>query len=152
MPDIAGTTRAQSIFLRALRENPSLPPEQWPTPFLFRKWLRRPAFRRALSSLRDANRFRSAYHLSRSAADASTILHAYLRNADGYELSAEQVSFLSNLLRLSQSAERLDPSPKPKSSNPLIAESSTLQSLTATHPNLARPLPDPTAPQVAGSQ
>ena len=131
MPDIAGTTRAQTIFLRALRENPSLPADHWPTPFLFRKWLRRPAFRRALMSLRDANRFRSAYHLSRSAAAASTLLHGYLQNEKGYELEDSQISFLSTLLRLSQSADRLDPPARPKPTQPLIAQAAELQSLSS---------------------
>src|SRR6266511_4049039 len=33
MPDIKGTTRAQTIFLRAFRDNPlGPPPDAWPTP------------------------------------------------------------------------------------------------------------------------
>lgn len=142
MPNITGTTRAQSNFLRALRDNPSLPPDVWPTPFLFRKWLRRPAFRRALLSLRDANRFRSAYHLSRSAAHASTLLHAYLLNSEGFDLEPQQVTFLSNLLRLSQSADRLDPPQRPKPTSPLIAQAQDLNSLSATHPTLQPPVPE----------
>ena len=136
MPNIAGTTRVQSNFLRALREDPSLPADHWPTPFLFRKWLRRPAFRRALMSLRDANRFRSAYHLSRSAADASTLLYGYLRNEKGYDLESDQVTFLSNLLRLSQSADRLDPPQRPKPTQPLVAQAQDIQSLSKQGPAL----------------
>lgn len=144
MPNIAGTTRAQTIFLRALREDPTLPAEAWPTPFIFRKWLRRPAFRRALLSLREACRFRSAYHLASSAADASTLLHAYLHNADGYDLENDQVSFLSNLLRLSQSADRLDPlHARPKPGNPLVAAAEDLQSLSTAHPAATTPSAQP---------
>ena len=144
MSDFTGTTRAQTLFLRAFHKHPhGPPPDLWPSPAVLRKWLRRPAFRRALMSLRDANRFRSAHHLSRSAAEASTLLHGYLQNEPGFELEDQQVSFLSNLLRLSQSADRFDPphrAPKP-ATQPLVEQAATLQSLSKLTPPLVAPVP-----------
>src|SRR5262245_51172630 len=107
MPNITGTTRVQSIFLRALRDDPNLDPNYWPSPFLFRKWIRRPAFRQALLSLRAADCFRSAILLSQTASRASLLLQAHIMGTDDFDLDEHQVAEYTNLLRLSHAAERL---------------------------------------------
>jgi hypothetical protein len=57
MRDYKNTTRAQTDFLRAVAKNPyGLPPDQWPSPDILRRWLKRPGFCDATESiLRDGN-------------------------------------------------------------------------------------------------
>jgi hypothetical protein len=53
MPRIPNTTNRQSAFLRALSKNPTgLPKDQWPSPAILRRWLRKPGFRAAFETLR----------------------------------------------------------------------------------------------------
>ena len=60
MPRIDGTTNAQTTFLRAFRNNPAgPPPDEWPAPAVLRRWLRRPCFQQALTTLREVLRFRA---------------------------------------------------------------------------------------------
>ena len=50
MDNISGTSRLQTIFLRAFRLQPAgSTPDQWPSPAILRRWLRKPPFRRALA-------------------------------------------------------------------------------------------------------
>ena len=77
MPRIKGTTSPMNTFLRAFRDNPAgPPPEQWPSPAILRRWLRRPAFQQALVSLRKVLQFRAEFHLAAAAANAAQTLHA----------------------------------------------------------------------------
>ena len=72
MPDITGTTRAQTLFLRAFRTNPAgPPPELWPAPALFRKWLRRPTFRSARQTVLAAVRYQTDLHLALAACNSA---------------------------------------------------------------------------------
>ena len=77
MPRIAGTTDAQSTFLRAFRRNPAGPaPADWPHPAVLRRWLRRPAFLAALNSLHQTLRFQVDFHLATAAARAAAAFTA----------------------------------------------------------------------------
>jgi len=72
MPDIKGTTRRQTLFLRAFPTHPAGPaPADWPSPAILRKWLRKPAFVKALHSLQEALRFQTDFHLSNAATNAA---------------------------------------------------------------------------------
>lgn len=73
MPRIHDTTNRQSAFLRALSRNPTgLPKDQWPSPTVLRRWLRKPGFRAALETLRATlaaqTDLQLAYAASRTAA------------------------------------------------------------------------------------
>lgn len=72
MPDITGTTRAQTLFLRSFRTSPAGPSSaDWPSPAILRKWLRKPAFRAALASIRDTLQFQSDFQLANAATTAA---------------------------------------------------------------------------------
>src|SRR5688572_11347353 len=65
MPNVKGTTRHQTIFLRAFRDHPAgPPPELWPSPAVFQRWLTRPHFRKTLQSTLAALRFQTDLHLA----------------------------------------------------------------------------------------
>src|SRR5688500_2038438 len=84
MSRIEGTTSLQTKFLRAFKTHPDgPPPELWPSPAVFRNWLRPPAFRTRPQAIVAAVRCpthprralaanRSAEHLATSAAHDST--------------------------------------------------------------------------------
>src|SRR5688500_17300650 len=84
MSRIEGTTSLQTKFLRAFKTHPDgPPPELWPSPAVFRNWLRPPAFRTRPQAIVAAVRCpthprralaadRSAAHLATSAAHDST--------------------------------------------------------------------------------
>jgi hypothetical protein len=78
MPNVTGTTRAQTNFLRAYAKNSDGPPaDLWPSPAVFRKWLRRPRFARALESILAAVRYQTDLHLAHAACNtAKHIAHA----------------------------------------------------------------------------
>ena len=72
MPRINGTSRRQTLFLRAFRTNPAGPaPADWPSPAILRKWLRKPAFIAALRSVQAALRFQTDFQLSSAANNAA---------------------------------------------------------------------------------
>src|SRR5512132_4206600 len=99
MPDIKGTTRAMTLFLRTFRTSPTGPaPADWPSPAIMRKWLRRPGFRRALTSVRETLRFQSDFQVSNAATRAARKLCA-----DDADLSTHD---LGRLLRLSHLRHR----------------------------------------------
>jgi len=92
MSNINGTTRHQTLFLRAFRTHESGPPhEMWPSPSILRKWLRKPAFIRSLRSVQEALRFQTDFHLSNAAKQAAKKLSA--------EDSALTTQDLNRLLR-----------------------------------------------------
>jgi hypothetical protein len=65
-------TTAQKKFFRTYRQTPGGPvTADWPSPLVFRRWLKRPAFRAALESLRDALRFQADFHLAHASASAA---------------------------------------------------------------------------------
>jgi hypothetical protein len=99
MADIPGTSRAQTSFLRAFRNNPSGPPSQsWPSPSILRRWLRRPRFRAALNSIRSAIQLQSDFHISSAATTAA-------RNLDNPQ-NPPTPKQLETILRLSHLRQR----------------------------------------------
>jgi len=77
MPRIEGLTNQQSAFLRAFRRTTAGPPPQrWPTPTVLRRWLTKPAFRRALSEIREAIEFQTRFHLVSASPSAAYALVA----------------------------------------------------------------------------
>src|ERR1041384_1051363 len=72
MPDIPGTTRAQTKFLRAFRKSPTGPaPNDWPSPPILRRWLGQPAFRDALQSIKTAINLQADFRLTAAATHAA---------------------------------------------------------------------------------
>jgi hypothetical protein len=105
MPNIPGTTRAQTSFLRAFRQNPAGPaPADWPSPAILRRWLRRPAFRRALQSVQDVLAFQADFHLTVAATHAARKLIATDDAAS--PLTHQDVRQLTQLLRLAHLRQR----------------------------------------------
>ncbi|MFI5381408.1 MAG: hypothetical protein ACHRHE_19090 [Tepidisphaerales bacterium] len=114
MSKIAGTTNAQTTFLRAFRTAPGGPtPDQWPSATILRRWLRRPAFVRAIASVRDALRFQADFHL----ASAATAASATLAGPNPPE-STPEVHRLSNLLRLAHLRDRFASQSAPTATAP----------------------------------
>jgi hypothetical protein len=75
MANIPFTSRAQTIFLRAFHISPTGPaPDQWPSPAILRRWLRKPGFRRALDSVQAALRLQSDFQLTTAATRATAQL------------------------------------------------------------------------------
>ena len=110
MPRIAGTTDAQSTFLRAFRHNPAGPaPAEWPHPAVLRRWLRRPAFLAALNSLHQTLRFQVDFHLATAAARAAAAFTAQP------EFTTQD---LSHLLRLAHLRDRFPANTQPTFATP----------------------------------
>jgi hypothetical protein len=96
MPDIKGTNRAQTIFLRSFRKSLTGPaPEDWPSITLLRRWLRKPAFKTALDSLCETLRFHAEFYLTIGASRAAQTLGTAQQAA----LNSDDVKTLSELLR-----------------------------------------------------
>jgi hypothetical protein len=116
-------TSAQSLFLKAFRENPAgPPPADWPNPGTFRRWLKQPAFRDALAAIRDALRFQADIHVATAAAQAAKNLQAALpaaaaaNNALDPDCAAQltaQLKAITNLLRLAHLRQRFPSDPQP---------------------------------------
>jgi hypothetical protein len=113
-------TRAQSIFLRAFHNNPDGPsPDDWPSPAIFRRWLRSHRFRIALQTVRDAMRVRADLHLSAASSAAAHTLQSVLAatptNPDALVDRHLQLNALTHLLRLAHLRQRFpsDPPPPP---------------------------------------
>src|SRR6476660_5571822 len=101
MPDIPGTSRAQTNFLRAFVKNPSGPPaDAWPSPAILRRWLRRPRFRSALNSVQLSIRFQTDFHIASAATSAA-------RNLDNPNAPASAKQ-LENILRLAHLRQRFN--------------------------------------------
>ena len=75
MPRMPDLSNEQSAFLRAFRRSPTgPPPKQWPTPRVLRRWMTKPAFRRAVDEIRAAMEFQSHMHLAAASVGASYAL------------------------------------------------------------------------------
>jgi hypothetical protein len=75
MPNVTGTSRAQTLFLRAFHTHQNGPPaELWPSPAILRRWLRRPAFRSALESVLAALRYQTDFHLAVAACHTARMI------------------------------------------------------------------------------
>lgn len=122
MPNVTGTTRAQTLFLRQLAQNPTgLPSDTMPHPHLLRRWLRRPAFRQALEELRDTLRFQADLQLASAAANAARLLQTLTEPASSPDLDPghasalrAQLHALSQLLKLSHLRQRFAPEQTPQ--------------------------------------
>ena len=76
MPNMPGTTRRQTIFLRSFLKNPAGPsPADWPSAPILRRWLRRPAFLRALNTIRQTLHFQSDLLLAFASTSAALALN-----------------------------------------------------------------------------
>src|SRR5438046_1984497 len=107
MPRIAGTTNAQTEFLRAFRNNPAgPPPEKWPSLSVLRRWLRRPAFGRALACMREVLHLRAQFHIAAAADQAAQMLAASTQETP---LTAHQTKQLLDLIRLGFVQKRFAP-------------------------------------------
>src|SRR3954468_2462044 len=102
----------QQSFLRAFVKNPSGPaPDQWPSPSILRRWLRRPRFRSALNSVQLCIRFQTDFHI----ASAATAAARNLDNADAPPTPKQ----LENILRLSHLRQRFNATaPEPQFTKP----------------------------------
>jgi hypothetical protein len=126
MSDIPGTTRAQTLFLRAFHSSPDgPPPDAWPSPAIFRRWLRSSRFRIALRTVRDAMRVRADLHLSAASSAAAHTLQSVLAAAPTDPAALldrhAQLNALTHLLRLAHLRQRFpsDPPPPPQRHNEL---------------------------------
>ena len=101
-----GTTCAQTIFLRAFRLQPTGPtPDQWPSPAILRRWLRKPTIRRALASVQEALRLQSDFHLASAATRASAQL-ASLPEPSPDQSPSESIDTVESILRLAHVRQR----------------------------------------------
>lgn len=118
MSRIPGTTNRQSSFLRAFLTSPSGPPPQdWPSPALLRKWLRRPSFCRAAHSLLTSLRFQADFQLSAAASAAIGALAHSAASPPQSDTPAPDLTALYRLLRLAHLRQRFTPT-TPLSSSP----------------------------------
>jgi hypothetical protein len=100
MPDIKGTTRAQTIFLRSFAKSPTGPKaDDWPPPAMLRRWLRRPGFVEALNSLRAALRVQADFQLLAAAASAPRLLQQ-VQSAESPTLDRDQLKAINELMKL----------------------------------------------------
>ena len=108
MPDIEGTSRAQTNFLRAFVKNPAgPPPKEWPSPAILRRWLRRPRFRAAFESIQSTLRLQEGFLLT-------TASNSALRALDLSTSPPDHVRHTLALLRLSHLRHRFDAANAPE--------------------------------------
>ncbi len=138
MANVPGTTRAQTLFLRSFAKSPHGPsPDQWPSPAVLRRWMRRPRFRTALQSLRDTYRFEADLQLARA---ASITLHKF-NESTAVQHDPPSTQHLREILRLSHARQRFAP-PDPAPQTPPASRLSsinepvfTLSFIKSLHPN-----------------
>ena len=114
MTHIKGTTRAQTVFLRAFVKHPGGPPaDQWPSPVILRRWLKRPGFCGAMNSILRTLRYQADFHLTAAAASGAYVLHGTVSGGDVEQLR-KKIEALTQLLRMSHIRHRFaDPLPEP---------------------------------------
>src|SRR5258705_13035910 len=106
MPDIKNTTRTQTLFLRGFRKDPYGPPaDQWASPIVLRRWLKRPGFCGAMNSILRAMRYQADFHLTAASASGAHLLHRAVQAGDGLE-ARKQVEALIHLLRMNHIRQR----------------------------------------------
>lgn len=131
MPDIKGTTRAQTIFLRSFRKEPFGPgAEHWPSVAVLRKWMRKPGFLAAMKSVREALRYQADFQLLSAAASAAHVLHTTVSAGD-HEMQQAQLKGMSGLLKLAHLRERFAP-PETKATP---RDGQVMDFLRSVHPN-----------------
>src|SRR5690242_19187323 len=114
MSDATPVSRAQKLFLRAFRQNPTGPaPADWPTPGVLRRWLKSRRFKKALVATRDAIRLQTDFHLASAASSAARALQTTITPATAADLDASTLTdlaktlkSLTDLLRLAHLRER----------------------------------------------
>ena len=113
MPRIPGTNDTQSSFLRAFKTSPTGPaPDQWPSPAILGRWLRRPTFARALQSLLAALRFQSDFQLASAATHAANrIASSSAQHPDATIQDLERLLRLAHLRQRVPAAPDVAPSP-----------------------------------------
>jgi len=149
MPDLPGTTRAQTIFLRACSSDPfGLSGREWPTPTTFRRWMRRPGFRRAIQAVRDSLRMQCDLQLAAASAAAMQAITRTLIDNEGTVVSDEQIKqakesmqYLTTLLRLAHLRQRfaVDPAPPPRAIKLPPEVSKTVDELRKVAKSFAHP-------------
>ncbi|MCY2951140.1 MAG: hypothetical protein NTU53_04080 [Planctomycetota bacterium] len=110
----APITRRQTIFLRSLLKN-APDSSTWPSPTILRRWLRRPAFLRALNSLRLTLNYTSDLLLAYAATYAALALQP---SATPDHSTIENQKSKIDLLKLSHLRQRFPaaiPAPTPRS-------------------------------------
>lgn len=118
MPRITGTTNAQSAFLRTFITNPTGPSAaDFPAPAIFRRWLRRPAFRQAINSLHETMEDQTDLYLAQAARSAASCLADSLTVEEGSD-DPIPIQVFHPLLAIIKSARqirrpRAAPTPKP---------------------------------------
>jgi hypothetical protein len=131
MENHSGITRAQKKFLRGFCKGPSGPGiEHWPSPAVFRRWLRRPRFVAAMRSVRAALRYQSDFQLLSAAATASHYLHTSVLTGDHESARVEMKAF-ADLMKLAHVRERFakpEPAPTP-------SDASVFATLKLAHPD-----------------
>jgi hypothetical protein len=141
MTHIKGTTRAQTVFLRAFVKHPCGPPvEEWPSPVILRRWLKRPGFCGAMNSILRALRYQADFHLAAAAASGAHALHGTVRSADAdgkvdVDLAnlRKKIDGLTQLLRMAHIRHRFaDPLPEPPQRTP---NDWIIQWFRIVHPN-----------------
>jgi hypothetical protein len=116
-----GSTRAQKLFLKAFRQNPSgPPPSEWPTPATLQRWLRDEDFKNALNNFRDTMRFQADFHIAAAANAAAKSIHSTVATPTAATPDADtatvpdltrQFKSLTDLLRLSHIRQRFTAAP-----------------------------------------
>jgi hypothetical protein len=108
-------TRAQTKFLRGFVANPAgPPPEQWPSPVVLRRWLKRPGFCGAMNSILRALRYQADFHLTAAAASGANLLHGAVHGGDALE-ARKHIEALIHLLRMNHIRQRFaEPLPQPE--------------------------------------
>ena len=93
MPRVEGLSNEQTSLLRAFRHGggASPPPQRWPRPTVLRRWMAKPAFRRALQEIREAMELQTGVHLSGAAIDAAYALGPADRRGAGSTTSPSSV-------------------------------------------------------------
>jgi hypothetical protein len=109
-------TRAQTKFLRGFARNPDGPPaDEWPSPVVLRRWLKRPGFCGAMNSILRAMRYKADFHLTAAAASGANLLHGAVAAGD-VEIVRKQIDSLIHLLRMAHIRHRFaEPLPQPES-------------------------------------
>ena len=121
MENLPVPTRAQSNFLRTLKQDPNLPAKQWPSNVILRRWLRHKGFRRALTDLQNTSRFCANYELATAGAYATAHLRAFLESPKQHKLDPELLTALLHIVRLSHASQRIElarTSRRPPATNP----------------------------------
>src|ERR1700760_586660 len=106
MPRVEGLSNEQGTFIRAFRRSPAGPPVQgWPRPVVLRRWMSKPAFRRALGEIRSAGELQTRVRLAAAGVAAADGLRT---TAPGESSDDRRASFQQNLdlLRLEIQRER----------------------------------------------